>query len=119
MVGELVQLALQAALELGKTKRGSKQGTGGTWFAFWKGHLTLPAGVREGTAAPGGPGREAGTLGELGAGVPLRRGGTWCRWREARVNGDRGGCGEVSEALIVRVSDVLLQRLKKMCFTLK
>lgn len=84
--------------EQGKTKRGSKQGTSGTWFAFWKGHLTLPAGVQEATADPEGPGWEAGTFAELGTRVPLRRGETWCRWREARVNGDQGGCGEVSEA---------------------
>lgn len=29
------------------------------------------------------------------------------------MNGDQGGCGEVREALIVNVNDVLLQRLKK------
>ena len=88
-------------------------GTSGTWFAFWKDHQTLPADVQEGTVDPEGLGREAETLAELGAGVPLSWAGTWCRWREARVNGDQGGCGEVREALIVNVSDVLLQHLKK------
>ena len=53
---------------------------------------------------PEGLGREAETLAELGAGVPLSWAGTWCRWREAGVNGDQGGCGEVREALIVNVS---------------
>ena len=66
-------------------------GTSGTWFAFWKDHQTLPADVREGTVDPEGLGREAETLAELGAGVPLSWAGTWCRWREARVNGDQAG----------------------------
>lgn len=57
--------------------------------------LTLPPTCGRELRTREGPGREVETLTELG--------GAWCRCREARVNGDQGGCGEAREALIVNV----------------
>lgn len=95
-MGEPAQLALQAASgwisssEQGNTRRGSKQGTSGTWFAFWKDPLTLPADVWEGTADPEGPGREVETLTELGWGLVQVEGGQG-EWRPGWLwRGERG-----------------------------
>lgn len=76
--------------EQGNTRRGSKQGTSGTGFAFWKDPLTLPADVWEGTADPEGPGREVETLTELGWGLVQVQGGQG-EWRPGWLwRGERG-----------------------------